>query len=340
MTLPIEKIGIALAAFHPDVGHFYEQLRSIQEQTFQNWICFITFDSPLEEIQSLNSFKIFFNDPRFRWIENPQRLGHKKNFEKAIALCVGEKVDAIACSDQDDIWLPGKLERCRQKLSELGPWCMVHSDMLLLLNDGRTSSPPDTAWKLEQRNTHLARFEHLLVRNICAGASMLFDAQIAKAFPLIPESVLFHDHWIALIASLRGKVVGIDEPLFQYRQHTRNVVGITRFQGFFSMHTLREKNLKAIVQKLLLQWEELKSRSLFFLELAKHPLLESFLPLIRQATQPVLRPDLGWGLLIRSFKTFQQEQPLSRALFARALGKGISFFLPKRTLSFLRSSNS
>jgi len=38
---------------------------------------------------------------------NPQRLGFSKNFEKASLMCSG---DLVAFSDQDDIWLPEKLE--------------------------------------------------------------------------------------------------------------------------------------------------------------------------------------------------------------------------------------
>jgi glycosyltransferase involved in cell wall biosynthesis len=44
---------------------------------------------------------------RVRLDVNAQNLGSTKNFEKAIQKCKG---DLIALSDQDDVWLPRKLE--------------------------------------------------------------------------------------------------------------------------------------------------------------------------------------------------------------------------------------
>ena len=43
-----------------------------------------------------------------RIYRNKKRLDATKNFEKAISLCKGE---IIALSDQDDVWLPHKIEK-------------------------------------------------------------------------------------------------------------------------------------------------------------------------------------------------------------------------------------
>src|SRR5688500_9557164 len=43
-----------------------------------------------------------------RFYQNSQRLGFVANFERAISFCCG---DLIALSDQDDVWLPTKLEK-------------------------------------------------------------------------------------------------------------------------------------------------------------------------------------------------------------------------------------
>jgi len=102
-------IGIALAAYKPEPNFLYQQLQSIAFQTWTNWVCYISFDSPLAEIQNNNRFKEFFDDKRFVWSENEKPLGHRLNFEKAMNAVAGLGVEAIACCDQDDVWFPFKL---------------------------------------------------------------------------------------------------------------------------------------------------------------------------------------------------------------------------------------
>src|SRR5687768_1758619 len=111
MILPV-KVGIALAAYKPPTEVFEEQLKSIQDQTYTNWVCVMTFDSSLEETLASPKIAVFKKDSRFIWLENPVRLGHKKNFERAIQETLRHSVDAIACSDQDDVWYLNKIENC------------------------------------------------------------------------------------------------------------------------------------------------------------------------------------------------------------------------------------
>ncbi|MBU6376086.1 MAG: hypothetical protein KGQ59_08830, partial [Bdellovibrionales bacterium] len=82
--MKIQKIGIALAAYQPEPQIFFEQLKSIQNQTFKNWVCCITSDSTLDAIYGDSQFESIIRDERFKWSVNSERLGHRKNFQKAI----------------------------------------------------------------------------------------------------------------------------------------------------------------------------------------------------------------------------------------------------------------
>jgi glycosyltransferase involved in cell wall biosynthesis len=302
------RIGIALAAYQPDQNYLFDQLRSIQSQTFEDWICWVAFDSPLDEIKRFERFNVFFKDSRFHWSENPRKLGHLKNFEKAIQAVHALKVDAIACCDQDDIWFPEKLKRSINALNELGANGLVFSDMRLVDQAGVIG--PRTAWQVERRGvSHCGTFD-LLVRNVVPGTGMLMDASLVARFPEIPEAAVFHDHWYPLIASCIGHLKPIDQALYAYRIHGENVVGVTPFLGLFDPSTAKE----GIVKKCVSVWKRSS-------ELARQA-ERSGLPLSAFARHAFLAQwDLGVILMVRGLLCLGSDPALARACFARALGK-------------------
>lgn len=230
-------IGIALAAYRPNPADFVRQLESIQTQTYGDWFCVITFDSPLVELDRARELEPFRSDPRFLWSENKKRLGFVKNFERAVALALGEGAESIALSDQDDVWYPRKLEVLAKALEKTPPLSLVHSDM-----DIERSGELDRAsgWVQAGRDVSRQTPLDLLIWNTATGASMLMDAALVRLYPTIPEGVRYHDHFYALAASLHGGVYPVPERLYAYRQHETNVIGAQAYQGLLGGRTLRE----------------------------------------------------------------------------------------------------
>ena len=309
--MQIKRVAIALAAYEPNVKFFAEQLKSIQDQSFTGWICVLTLDSPLASLRSEAALAHYFADSRFVWIENPMRLGHKRNFEKAIQLCLERGVDAIGCSDQDDVWYSEKLAKSVAALEKAGPLSLVHCDMHIMKEREIESQ---TAWQIEKRGVHNTYPEHLFVRNVVAGCSMLIDAELVRRFPRIPEAADYHDHWYALVASFYGGVHPIRQPLFAYRQHEVNVVGMTPYRGLFWMP---KTSAGGVLEKVQRCW----SRSHELALAAK----EEGLPLTsKQIRAFVFRKDLGASLFFLGLKSIGSDQALARACFARAAGKPLS----------------
>ncbi len=311
-SLFIERIGIALAAYRPNVDYFSEQLKTIQQQSYLNWVCIMTFDSPMEEVLNDPRMKVFREDARFIWSENQERLGHKKNFERAMRLALDQGVDAIGCSDQDDIWYPDKMEISVRALCEAGPLSLVHADMHLL-EDGKTSEK--TAWEIEQRGIQNAKPMHLLVRNIVAGCSMLLDADLVRRYPVIPEAAEYHDHWYALAAAAHGGVHAIHRPLYAYRQHKENVVGVTPFGGIFVLPP--GMTAKGLVEKCKRGWG--KSHTLA--QAAK----SAGIPLSSADHRTFLDSnDMGGRLIAAGLCEAFGDRAFARACFAKGTGKFIS----------------
>jgi hypothetical protein len=216
-------VGIALAAYQPNPIWLAEQLESIVAQTHTEWICIITMDSPLRDIRDHPRLQPFFHDARFTWIENEERLGARRNFEKAISLATGRNVDLIAFADQDDIWLPEKIAEGVAAINNLGPMSVVASDAYIFSEDLILS---ETIYSLHRIIKTKLNLEEIIIYPSVTGFTMIVDSKLTKLHPSIPEPLRFHDHWFSLVATAYRGVVHIDKPLAFYRQHENNTIGI------------------------------------------------------------------------------------------------------------------
>ena len=217
-------VGIALAAYQPNPVWLAEQLASIAAQTYTEWICVITLDSPAEEIRSSLDLAPFVHDARFVWVENPERLGLRLNFQKATQLLLERDVDLIAFSDQDDVWLPEKLAESVAGIRVHGPLSMVYCDAFLLV-DGVTRPDRLHDYTIKTRgNMSMAEW---IIQPQVSGFCEVFDAALARLHPTVPVESPHHDNWYSLVAAAYGGVHRIDKPLTLYRQHAGNTIGIT-----------------------------------------------------------------------------------------------------------------
>lgn len=158
---------------------------------------------------------------------NKIRLGATKNFEKAISLCKGE---IIALSDQDDVWLPHKLEKIENIFKNNHDVGYIFSDAMIV--DEQIYPIGHTMWESVLFTTHQRKsfkngfqLEVLLKHNVVTGATMAFRAEIRNwILPISNQWV--HDEWIALLSSALGiKGDFIEESLIKYRQHFTQLIG-------------------------------------------------------------------------------------------------------------------
>jgi hypothetical protein len=308
------RVGIALAVYKPAIAQFIEQLGSIRSQTYSNWFCVLTLDSPLAELKGESDLSSFFTDKRFLWSENSARLGFKNNFKHAIELALDHEAEMIACSDQDDVWYPEKLEKCVITLKTKAPLSVVHSDMDLLVQGKKLTQ---SAWEIERRGVDNATPGSLILRNVATGASMLMDAELPRKYPIIPAEIDFHDYWYALAASFHGGVHPIHERLYSYRQHDLNVVGVVAYEGVIGNEPLSVWfKIPMLAAKGWKKRRALVSR-----------MIDLGIPMgFRLKTLFYYRYDLGVGLFFYGIISLFKDRPLARACFIRSAGKFFSFW--------------
>jgi glycosyltransferase involved in cell wall biosynthesis len=208
-------------------AHLSDQLISVEKQTHQPDELIVCDDGSTDNtLQILEQFSKKTPLP-VRVYRNEQRLGATKNFEKAISLCKG---DFVFLSDQDDVWMPQKVNKLRQALMNDPDAGYVFSDALIV--DEALRPMGYTMWQsIEFTRRQRRQFEQdkqlaaLLKRNVVTGATMAFRARLKSIVFPIPEEYV-HDEWIALLGSSIGMYgVLVEEPLIQYRQHPQQMIG-------------------------------------------------------------------------------------------------------------------
>ena len=161
-------------------------------------------------------------------------FAHLMGLAQAHPLMQGNTPAFLAFSDQDDVWLPGKLARCAHELAVLDNAApqtpaLVHSDLALVSDDGSPMAPSMARYQgLQTRRTSLAA---QLLSNTVTGCTVLMNRAMLSACLPIPTQAIMHDWWVSLVASAWGQRTYIDEPLIQYRQHQGNTIGAKPLEG-------------------------------------------------------------------------------------------------------------
>lgn len=153
-------------------------------------------------------------DRRIRLLRNANNCGVRVSFERALRACRGQ---TIFLSDQDDVWLPGKVEALTTALASGA--VLAISDASVIDGEGRVVEPSFMA----RRGGFHGGFLDTLVKNRYLGCAMAFRRELLADVLPIPSAVPMHDMWIGALASLRGRVAYVDRPLMQYRRHGANV---------------------------------------------------------------------------------------------------------------------
>ena len=198
-------ISIAMTSFNGE-KYIEDQLISFKTQTLLPDEVIICDDSSNDNtIEIINRFK---EDAPFKVLlsQNKERLGIAKNFSKALDLCRG---DYIFLSDQDDVWLPEKLESIINLSRK-------HKNKYVFYNNTEycnSNLKPTGKFKIEQLEKYGLEF----VQGCCA----MVRKEILNLIIPIPSGVA-HDSWIYEISKAVDIKFVCKKPLQYYRIHQNN----------------------------------------------------------------------------------------------------------------------
>ena len=221
-------MGIELVcATYNGAAYLPEQLASLVAQTHTGWRLWVRDDGSTDgTVQLLREWA--GRDERIALVEGEDvRLGAAGSFAR---LWEGAPAGAeyLGFVDQDDVWVPEKLERqlaamreAERLHGETTP-ILVHSDLSVVDSALRPVAPSFRAYA--RLGALEAPLPERVAHNVVTGCTVLVHRALREAAGPIPDGVM-HDAWLACVATAVGRTVYLPQPLVAYRQHGANAIG-------------------------------------------------------------------------------------------------------------------
>lgn len=236
------SVAVLMSTYNPDPAYFAQQMQSLYDQTYPVSI-FIRDDgsSSAPAIEAIKQAETQDN-VSVVWGENK---GYGPSFLSLLNCATG--FDFYAFCDQDDVWLPEKVERGVSAICHCGAqepvlyfshYDFYDKDMNFLSHSA-----------FEGRETPLS-FRNALVDVNILGMTMLFNERLRQLMIRCDECELVsHDWWAYLVAAGCGRIVEDTQVTVRYRRHGDNSSGVGdnvfkrlwfRIDRFLLHDTLRE----------------------------------------------------------------------------------------------------
>lgn len=216
-----QRVAILLSTFNGE-RFLQEQLDSLLAQTHRDWVLFWRDDGSCDRTRTvLRRFAAGVGACRCVEAGPPERLGPTGSFLCLLRAAIPGGYDAFAFADQDDVWLPEKLERAVRSLRQ------VRADAPALYCARQVYVDEQLGRLGLSCIVRPAGFPAALTQNIATGCTMLMNRSAAALVAASrPPSASYHDWWAYLmVAAVGGTVLTDDEPAVLYRQHDGNLVG-------------------------------------------------------------------------------------------------------------------
>lgn len=223
---------ILLATFN-GARYLDAQLKSLDQQTCQDWRILVRDDGSTDATRDIiRKWGTRLGD-RFHLVDDiSANLGPVGNFS---ALCDRSTADYFLFCDQDDVWMPDKIERLKSRIQALenikgqSTPLIVHSDLILV--DENLNKISESFWTFQQIRDLPTDTPWISasIRNVVTGCAMIGNrALLDRALP-IPDEAMMHDWWLCLVTALFGTIEAEARPTVNYRQHTANTLGAKKW---------------------------------------------------------------------------------------------------------------
>ena len=201
----LPEVDVLLATYNGE-SYLEEFLNSLVSQLFVRVHLIIGDDCSTDKtVEILNRYITKFES--FKLINNNERLGPAGNF---VNLMRYSKHQFISFADQDDLWLPYKLQIGVQQISDLNfPALFVSA--VSIANSGIT-------------NPKIMPYPLNFLSNRNQGCTFLFNKELRRIFVEVDASkLIMHDWAMQIVAEYTGEIKIHKSELVWYRLHESNV---------------------------------------------------------------------------------------------------------------------
>lgn len=233
-------IEILLSVYNGE-KYLQEQIDSILSQTYKDWNLLVRDDGSKDRsLDIIKEYVTKYPDKIRIHTDSFGNVGVKRSFE---LLLEASNSEYFMFCDQDDFWLPNKIELSYNQIkldeSSLGSDVplLVHTDLSIVnqnLEDvGLSMYKTLKAYpKKIKSNKHIPFIAYLVT-----GCTILGNKKLKEVSLPFPEDIDLHDVWVFRKAILsNGNVSSLYDKTILYRQHQCNVRGASK-----SKQTLKDK---------------------------------------------------------------------------------------------------
>ena len=221
--------------------YIFEQLKSIENQTYKDISIKIRDDGSKDKtIEEIEKFK----DKLDITILCGENIKPARSFIELVRCA--DDAEYYAFCDQDDVWLPEKLEIAIKQISKYNQNepILYFSDTTLVDKDLNKLS------NVKKINKLKLNLGSALIENVATGCTIVFNKALREKLKKIDDSDIeegfLHDSLAYRVCFSIGKVIYDENSYILYRQHSKNVVGnsSSKKDKFFLRLKGLKKNMK------------------------------------------------------------------------------------------------
>lgn len=280
-------VSILLATYNGE-KFIAEQLDSLISQSVENIRVFIRDDCSTDSTCEIIQQYIIEHPQIFSLTKRQTNSGSPwKNFmELAIAHA---NDDYVMLCDQDDVWLPNKVELTLKKmqmtemsLTERKP-ILIFTDLKIV--DSRLNIISESLQKSMDADFRRTSLNQLLMQNTTAGCTIMYNRALGQLLTYVPDFIVMHDWWLVQIASAFGVVDFVNESTILYRQHGENQIGATnvRSVSYLIDRLFRLKDMRKALTGAFAQAQSFYNIFGEQLSDSQHELLQAFVDIPSQS---------------------------------------------------------
>ncbi|MBN2920592.1 MAG: glycosyltransferase [Lactobacillus sp.] len=241
-------ISVAMTTFNGE-KYIEKQIESILNQSMPVDEIIVCDDGSSDKtVELLKKYDV-------KIIENSENLGYKLNFKKAMDLCNG---DYVFLCDQDDIW---EIDKVKEMITIMKSNRDIHVLSSSFEYIDENDSLISTVLKKGYSNNNLYNKEvkpsdliqvhtdEFIYGNYFQGCALVMDRNTKDFFINHFDDRIPHDWIISLYGSLDGGMYFLNKPLFQYRIHNQNSIGVSTLNQSTATHVNRAYQFEERYQK-------------------------------------------------------------------------------------------
>lgn len=224
-----DKWAEILLASYNGAAYIGEQIDSIITQTDDRWHLTLSDDGSSDGTDAILDAYVQRYPDKLARVHSGRRFGNARDH----FFWLMNQCDApyILFSDQDDVFYPQKVEKTLNALMEAEKAFGADTPILVFTDQTPTDEHlrPLAPSLMRYQRQYFEHFDYrsILMQNVVTGGAMGMNRALARLGGRCEDTsqVIMHDWWLAAVAARFGKVIYIDEPLSDYRQHGGNCVG-------------------------------------------------------------------------------------------------------------------